>query len=536
MTVLIEELPDEEELLDHLEEEFVDDSVMDESGVEEVYLSPEDAAFIDQIIMRCLVFLEEFCAVTLFPYQKESAYRIIESVLINDGEEITLEQARQSGKSEVLANVIATLMVLLPRLAKAYPEMFGKFEKGFMVGVFAPTDEQADTVWGRVVSRLTSEKATEMLGDPEIEDKVTKEGGKSKAIILKKSGSFCRRQTCNPKAKIESKSYHFVLIDECQEADSFVVEKSIGPMLAFYNGTRVYTGTPTRTKNIFYKAIQQNKRRQTKRGARQNHFSYDYKFVCKYNPNYKKYIAKEKARLGEDSDEFLLSYCCKWLIDQGMFVSEEKLESLGDPSMTTYKSWWKTPVVVGVDPARTKDSTVVTVVWVDWNRPDAFGFFEHRVLNWLELHNQEWEKQYYHIVEFLSNYNVMRIGVDTTGMGSAVHDRLRVLFPETDVIECPSDSKSQSARWKHLKTLIERESFIYPKHSTVRRTRAYKRFIQQMTDLETKFQGPYMLAEAPDENEAHDDYADSCAIACSMSLIDTLQEAESMESPFARRR
>jgi hypothetical protein len=77
--------------------------------------------------------------------------------------------------------------------------------------------------------------------------------------------------------------------------------------------------------------------------------------------------------------------------------------------------------------------------------------------------------------------------------------------------------------------------FVYPAHPSVRRTRPYKKFVQQMTDLETKFQGPYMLAEAPDETDAHDDYADSAAIACSLSLVDTLEEATSMDTPWLRR-
>lgn len=812
MATLIREIEEPQQTLDprYLREEPLPDE--DAISEPEIELDPDDAAFVDSLVLRCIVFTEEFCDVSMFPYQREIAYRIIESIVIGDGEEITVLQARQSGKTEVLANVIASMMVLLPRLAKVYPSLLGKFAKGFWVGCFAPTDEQADTVWGRIVDRLTSDKATDMLCDPELSEKVSKEGGKSKCVTLRNSKSLCRRQTCNPRARIESKTYHMVLVDECfpaetpvltadgwvaigdivngdrrdwvvatqeadgtlgwgrvttgyrtprhtplvrvdhehgtvyatanhpfmvdgrrvpaislttgtllsvvpgapqprgragqegadavlqqhlpgaipqsderprgplsdgsntagdwappqgagrqwsrddrataealgrawdglgsracvphwreaqgrspvalqdrpgasamevgrgagrgiawdvgttgtgssedgmaqqsrvvrvevlepgsaefsqfsdgadfvytlevdseshtyvaggvlvgncQDADTHVVEKSIGPMLAFSNGTRVYTGTPNRTKNIFYKAIQHNKRRQTRRGMRQNHFEFNYKFVCRYNENYRKFIAKEKARLGEDSDEFQMSYNCKWMLEQGMFVAEDALDALGDPGMKLYRTWYRDPVVVGVDPARTKDSTVVTVVWVDWNRPDAFGFFEHRVLNWLEITNKRWEEQYLEIAQFLAGYNVLRIGVDTTGMGSAVHDRLRVMFPDVDVIECPSDAKTQGERWKHLKSIIERQALIYPAHSTVRRTRCFRRFKQQMVDLETKMQGPYMLAAAPDENEAHDDYPDSLAIACAMTLVDTMEEGESVDSPFVSKR
>ena len=308
-------------------------------------------------------------------------------------------------------------------------------------------------------------------------------------------------------------------------------------MLAFNNGSIVKTGTPNRFKGNFYKSCAYNKRRRTRKGARQNHFQYDYKAVCRYNKNYSAYIAKERERIGEDSDEFQMSYCCKWLLDQGMFTTEEALNRMGDTSMRTWESWYQTPVVVGIDPARTRDSTVVTVVWVDWDRPDAFGYFEHRILNWLEINNKDWETQYAMIFHFLCNYNMLRIAVDTQGVGSPVHDRLKNMFPNVDVVDCTSDSKNQSERWVHLKSIMERKGcLVFPAHSKTRRTRTYKRFIQQMADLELRFQGKYMLAEAPKENEAHDDFPDSLALACYMTVDDVVQEVEVIENPFMGRR
>jgi hypothetical protein len=55
-----------------------------------------------------------------------------------------------------------------------------------------------------------------------------------------------------------------------------------------------------------------------------------------------------------------------------------------------------------------------------------------------------------------------------------------------------------------------------------------------MTDLETKFKGPNFSAAAPDEAHAHDDYADSLAIACVLTKDMTMSEAEISTSPFYR--
>jgi hypothetical protein len=511
--------------------EFYDEeeALLEEEPEEELdELSKE---FVKKLIDNMMQFMEALVGHDLHPYQKPLARRIMESVIINDGEEITALAARQSGKSETIANTVATLMVLLPRLAKMYPDLLGKFVNGIWIGMFAPVEGQVETLFGRTVNRLTSERAQEILGDPEIDDSLGKVPGVTRQIKLKNSGSTLMMMTANPRAKIESKSFHLIVIDECQEADDFVVSKSISPMLAYYSGTMVKTGTPTVSKNNFYRSIQLNKRRQTGRG-RQNHFQWDWRDVSKVNTNYERFIKREKLRIGEDSDEFQMSYCCKWILERGMFVTSTVMDELGDTSQEIVKSWFKSPVIVGIDPARKMDSTVVTVVWVDWDRPDEFGYYDHRILNWLEIQGDDWEDQYFQIVNFLANYNVMYIGVDSNGVGDAVAQRLKLLLPRAEVISLSSSLSEQSKRWKHLKALIDRKMVGWPAHAKTRRLRTWKRFYQQMTDLETKFQGPNFSAKAPDEAHAHDDFPDALAMACCLTLDLTMPEAEVSSSPF----
>jgi len=754
-------------------EEFEEDEQLDE-------LSQE---FVSALIDKILQFMVLLVGHDLHPYQKPLARRFIESVIINDGEEVTALAARQSGKSETIANVVATLMVLLPRLAAIYPDLLGKFAGGVWIGMFAPIQSQADTLFGRTVSRLTSERAVDVLGDPEIDDEPGKNPGVVRNIKLKRSGSVLMMMTANPRAKIESKSFHIIIIDECQEADDFVVSKSISPMGAYYNATIVKTGTPTTTKNNFYRSIQLNKRRQTGRNSRQNHFQWDWRDVAKCNPNYEKFIKKEMLRIGEDSDEFQMSYnClapgtkvltadlsyvniedvqtgdllvgfdeerpgkglhrqfretkvtatsqitrptfrvslsdgtqvsasnghlwlvstpgrrtvwkrtdelnltdrifkvadvwesetdyrtgylaaafdgeghfslqnmlgfsqrenvmlgrvrtyldelgfqywerkgtgtnkdvtvlniaggraahlrflgqvrpqrlldkldldglgsigrhdfasqqfehpmvvnveflgeqtvvaletttqtfvaeglashnCKWLLERGMFVTSNVMEDLGDTSQEVVKNWHRSPVVVGIDPARKMDSTVVTVVWVDWDRPDEFGYYDHRILNWLEINGDDWEEQYYQIVSFLNNYDVLAIGVDSNGVGDAVAQRLKVLMPRADVVGLSSSPSEQSKRWKHLQALIQRRMVSWPAHAKTRRLRTWKRFYQQMLDAEVKYKGPNFMVEAPDEAHAHDDFVDSLAIACSMTQDLVMPTVEVSTSPF----
>jgi len=474
--------------------------------------------FVNKLIDKIMQFMVVLVGHDLHSYQKPLARRIIESVIINDGEEITALASRQSGKTETVSDTLATLMVILPLLSRLYPDLLSKFKNGLWVGMFAPTEAQAETLFSRTVTRLTSERATEILDDPEIDDDAKRVGGVTKMIRLSKSGSTLTMMTANPRAKIESKSFHVIVIDECQEADDFVVSKSISPMLAYYAGTMIKTGTPTTSKNNFYKAIQLNKRRATGRATRQNHFQWDWRDVAKVNENYAKFIKKEMLRIGEDSDEFQMSYNCKWLLERGMFVTQSLMDELGDVSQEIIRSYHTTPVVVGIDPARKMDSTVVTVVWVDWDRPDEFGYFEHRVLNWLELQGDDWEEQYFQIVNFLQNYDVLAIGVDANGVGDAVAQRLKVLMPRAEVISLTSSPSEQSKRFKHLQALMQRRMVGFPAHAKTRRLRIWKRFMQQMVDAEIQYKGPNFMVAAPDESYAHDDFVDSLAIACSMTV------------------
>lgn len=488
--------------------------------------------FVNRIIDKIMQFMVVLVGHDLHSYQKPLARRIIESIVINDGEEITALASRQSGKTETVSDTLATLMVILPLLAKLYPDLLGKFKDGLWVGMFAPTESQAETLFSRTVTRLTSERALEVLGDPEIDDETKRVGGVTRMIKLTKSGSTLTMMTANPRAKIESKSFHVTVIDECQEADDFIVSKSISPMLAYYAGTMIKTGTPTTSKNNFYKSIQLNKRRATARGARQNHFQWDWRDVAKVNDNYAKFIKKEMLRIGEDSDEFQMSYNCKWLLERGMFVTQSLMDELGDTSQELVKMWHKTPVVVGIDPARKMDSTIVTVVWVDWDRPDEFGYFDHRVLNWLELQGDDWEEQYFQIVNFLSNYDVLAIGVDANGVGDAVAQRLKVLMPRAEVVALTSSPTEQSKRFKHLQALIQRRMLGFPAHAKTRRLRIWKRFVQQMTDAEIQYKGANFMVSAPDEAHAHDDFVDSLAIACSLTVDLVMPEVSVTSSPF----
>lgn len=164
--------------------------------------------------------------IEIYGYQYLIAFRIIHSVLTNDGEAITMLLSRQSGKSEVLSFTASTLLVITPILAKIFPEL-AHLKDGIMIGLFAPQKDQVETTYGRTRSRIQSKNAQMIMADPEIAVELT-----SRVHINLTNGSFMTGQVANKQSKIESKTFHIVIIEEAQDVDSYLVEKSIEPMVA----------------------------------------------------------------------------------------------------------------------------------------------------------------------------------------------------------------------------------------------------------------------------------------------------------------
>src|SRR5215469_13981801 len=272
----------------------------DETYVSDI-LDDEDRHFADNLLDKLMLVAEEVSGRPIYPYQIPFIRRILESLVTNDGDTLTALFSRQSGKTESVAIAVVTAMIMLPRLAKVYPDWLGKYTRGVAVGAFAPVDEQADNLFGRIVGMFKSDQVQTILSDTQIDDRFIDRG---RVAWLRDCKSEVRKTTCHPRASIEGRTYHVILVDECQGADAVAINKSVSPMGSATNATMVFTGTPTYNKGVFYEQIRQNKRDATKRGAKQNHFEVDWRTAAKYNPDYRRSTTKAMHRMGEDSDEF----------------------------------------------------------------------------------------------------------------------------------------------------------------------------------------------------------------------------------------
>ena len=491
-----------------------------------------------ELVNRIYNFCEAYSGRVMYPYQGQFSKRIIRSVLENDGAEITALFSRQSGKTETVAITVGGLMIILPQLANM--PMFlddprlQMFKDGFWVGIFAPSQRQAQTTYNRMRGRMMCKEAQAVLQDPDFRLEFTTSNGQTVALS---NGSFCTAISASDGSNIEGESFKFIICEECQDISNFKIRKSIHPMGAAYNATICKIGTATTFKGDFYEAIKRNKKEYEEGKLRiRNHFEYNYKVVMKYNPKYAKYIEREKRSLGETSDEFRMSYNLEWIISRGMFVDLEKLEKeCGDEYLSRVSSDHVANHVIGIDVGggssknrNEADSTVATVVEVDWNNPVLmesskdeetgediiYLAFNTYIKDWLEVSPEiadNYEEQYSIIMDYIKNFRVSRIVIDATreaSLGQRIQANVRC-----EVWLFTFSSKSKSEIYKHLQTEINTGRARFPMSESTKMTKEYQKFTQQLADLQKSYSGSYLVVSHPDERGAHDDYPDSWALA-----------------------
>jgi len=507
---------------------------------------------ISGLVDKCVKF---GCAATetdLYPYQLRLMRRILNSLMTNDGAEISALFARQGGKTETIAVTVATAMVLLPTFAKM--PYFGddiriaKFKKGLRVGMFAPTQYQVDKIKDRTKARMQSESMREIFKEefdwdlPEY------------SFLNLPNGSFVDARSCGPNTKSEGGTFELIICEECQDIDDFKILKSIHPTGAAVNATLIKIGTPTTRKGNFYDVCHRNKREgkfsEKAINAKPNHFEANYETISQHNPNYRLYLERELKSMDYDSDEFKLAYRLIWLIERGKYLNVRAFEECGIEDRDVMKvvdekdkrkvKKFTRPAypptndrstdqqVASIDWGKTTDSTVVTVAKVFWDNPiyineEQVRYFSH-VQNWFEIQGDEHEEQLPAIYNFLDSYKIGKIICDATGRGDPLFSAIRLHYKPKDIIVEPFvfSSKSKNDGYKLMSQEIAAQRLTYPAGPGAQRQTKWRRFVKQMVDLEKSYRGNYMVVEAPRSGKrgrsasdsAHDDYCDSLMMLC----------------------
>ena len=214
---------------------------------------------------------------------------------------------------------------------------------------------------------LNTELTDSVLSDPDIDAKKNYPGGmiqimgpeiKTKSGVVHEYISYTAFQTAAKQSKIESKTFHIAELDEAQDADDLKAKKSILPMLASVNGLCIMSGTPNTRESFFRSTIQKNRLKYIGTRIILNIIINSSKNIININKHI--FIAWKK-KMGEESDEFRMSYKLEWLLSHGMAMTTETFaENMMDKLKNT-RNASRTGVHVccpGLYPARKQDYTV----------------------------------------------------------------------------------------------------------------------------------------------------------------------------------
>lgn len=482
----------------------------------------------NELIEKIYDFCEALSGNKLFPYQSAPAKRIIRSLLDGDGEVISCTWSRQSGKSFTISLIASGLSIILPILANmpmfANDKRLQKFRTGFSIGIFAPALHQSQIIFGNIKKNLASDSAAEICSDPEIAVGFSTFNGQNVTLKFNNLGisSVITCMSASDNSNIVGSSFMLIICDESQDIGNSKYMVSISPMGAFYNATHILIGTPSITRGFFYDIIEKNRKEYEEGSRYRNHFEYNYKTIIKYNENYMRYIEKEKKKLGETSDEFRLSYTLDWIFERGMFIDPTKFDRILDNNLgRVFYDKGKTHIA-GIDLGKAQDSTVITIGEVDLDNPTiveenefkdvpSYVIYDVIVKDWLEITGDNWDEQYYAILEYLNRFKITRVVMDATSVGSHMYDRLNNAVP-FEVVPFVFSSPSKSDLYKNFDSYIKNNRYHVPADDETRETHEFKNYHKQMLDLEKTYNGQYMVCKHPPIKTGRDDYCDSSAL------------------------
>lgn len=505
------------------------------------------------VLMNFVDIFNEPAKIHIYNYQRVFIRRIIESILNHDGDVITGLWSRQSGKSEALACLVTCLAIMLPTLAKSFPDdpRLIQYTEGFFIGIFAPKEKQAGIIYDRVRKRADRDSSREIYADPDISIAIAASRGD---MVSWTNGSFVVAQTASEQSSVEGFTFHLIIIDEAQLVSKQKIHKEIAPMLAATNGTMVKIGTANALRGGFKESILFNLERERQTSLR-NHFEYPYNQVIaekkrvfeltgnEFHLNYEKWVAGELRRLGgnTENEEFRQNFRLLWQEADLIAIDPESFADAADLSTDFVYTSYNQTIVAGLDYAKKRDATILTIAAIDEepivdNRAvvrlgeEQPVFYVKRVLCWYEIQGRKWHDILKHVAEILSNYSVKLLVCDATGVGDPLTEQLQALLPNVHILPFMMSHVGNDKVYKLYIQEIEAGRWIYPAGPEARNTHVFNQYVHQHGVLIKERVGIYIRCYAP-EGE-HDDFADSGALCCYGASLPLEQRAEEEINPF----
>lgn len=448
--------------------------------------------------------------IEFYPYQEEISDRILQALLENlritanateedvkklKQHEIAIEISRQAGKTLAVGHTGEFILTFLPTM----------FKRPIRIGIFAGQVDQAKISYNIMRNSLRQAKATLFVLDDD-QQRFIKEEENARKLVMP-DGSSAAIAPISKTSQIEGLTLDLIIIDEAQDADDTIVQHSIWPMGKTTNAPRVYIGKAGTQINHFYRLSQAGNSYKVyfEEVVKQRRALYDSTRDARHLI-YEQSVRADITTYGEESDFIQREYFGKWQIGTGQFTTLEQLgEMVAQRGMTYHHK--EMECFAGIDTAKHPDSTVVTILRYNSELK------KKEILNWCELHGENYQNQYDIIQDFLSHYRVIAVAIDSTGQGDFMPDMFEAHSEWADeksgLYRVKFSAVSKDNIYKNLKVSIEQLLTTLPKLDT----KQGRKFQQQMLDLQQEYKGQLLSVHHPEDPQAHDDYPDSWALA-----------------------
>ncbi|MFH0941721.1 MAG: hypothetical protein V1823_01685 [Chloroflexota bacterium] len=434
----------------------------------------------------------------LYPYQREIALAVLDSVFNRRGLTFSVEIARQGGKNELSAQLELLLLTLNINRSRNLIKCSPTFSPQTVISMRRLEDRLNDAGFGGI---WTSE-----LG-------YIIRLGYARAIFL----------SAGEQANVVGNTAHLLLeIDEAQDVSREKYNKEFKPMGATSNVTTVHYGTTWDDRTLLEETRQTNLELERRDGIKR-HFRYDWQEVAKFNPDYQAYVTAERARLGEDHPLFLTQYRLLPICGGGRFLSPQQRAQLQGEHPRRHTPLPDSICVAGIDLAGEaeevegnqlrqlkprQDATVVTIA--ELLRGDEItGQPVIRILEHYWWTGKKHTEVYARLLDLLKNvWRCRRIAIDATGVGQPVSSFLRqALGSRVKPFTFTAASKSELG-FELLAAINSGRLKVYTGDGSPE----YQEFWSEMEKAKSHYRPNQTLNFYLDAAEGHDDFLMSLAL------------------------
>jgi hypothetical protein len=360
----------------------------------------------------------------LRPYQTTPGRAILASVLSHSGLTFTVEMSRQAGKNELSAQLETAILSIAAADTGAIP---GDVSIIKAAPTFTP---QAEISIRRLRAALRRARLP-----------YTIEAGH----IVHVANSNATFLSAEPTANVVGHTANPLLeIDEAQDIDPDKYDRDFAPFAAAFNATRVFYGTAWTEDSLLQRERKTAIRRQQADGI-QRAFLYPWPHVAAVIPDYGRYVATERDRLGPTHPLFTTQYELIPLAGKGRLLSPtHRLQLAGDHPRLDHPPATAPALAAGLDlaggashdVADTHDLTVLTLAAVTPPSPaDPIPDNHVAVIHHISWQGEPHDRLLPQLLDILRNvWPVTTLAVDATGLGQTTATLLGRGLPKTKVL------------------------------------------------------------------------------------------------------